>query len=140
MLQVTMMMLKLLSLMSLLVMTRCEGVEESVQDQESSSSSLHYNFNHKYGFHDHHSPYAGYKHKHGHHLTDIGKDSQISSSHLHVSEEDDLRSLSSQHHLLILYQNNCITTLVAVVNVCCYQYFSHINHQCCRICRGVSPC
>merc|ERR1712209_266461 len=77
--EVTMMMLKLLSLMSLLVMTRCEGVEESVQDQESSSSSLHYNFNHKYGFHAHHSPYAGYKHKHGHHLTDIGKDSLISS-------------------------------------------------------------
>ena len=43
-----------------------------VEDLQSSSSSLHYNFDHSYGYADHHSPFIGYEHKHGHHYTDIG--------------------------------------------------------------------
>merc|ERR1711936_1382768 len=37
-----------------------------------ASSSLHYNFDHSYGYQDHHNPYLGYKHQHGHHYNDIG--------------------------------------------------------------------
>ena len=38
-----------------------------------SSSSLHYNFDHSYGYQDR-TQYLGYKHQHGHHYNDIGED------------------------------------------------------------------
>ena len=43
-----------------------------------ASSSLHYNFDHSYGYQDHHNPYLGYKHQHGHHYNDIGEAETIS--------------------------------------------------------------
>ena len=43
-----------------------------------ASSSLHYNFDHSYGYQDHHNPYLGYKHQHGHHYNDIGEAEIIS--------------------------------------------------------------
>ena len=66
-------MLRALLLISMMILTRCQGVEEEdLPDPDTSSSSLHYNFIHDYGLADHHSPYAGHKHQHGHHITDIG--------------------------------------------------------------------
>ena len=41
-------------------------------DLLTEDSSLHYTFDHAYGYDDHHSPYHGYKHKYGHHHTDVG--------------------------------------------------------------------
>ena len=66
--------LKLMSVMSvmscLMRTARGQGVE-NVLDPEASS--LHYNFDHSYGYDDHHLPYVGYSHKHGHHFSDIGR-------------------------------------------------------------------
>ena len=60
------MLLQCLSLSAMMALMR--GV-----DGAASSSSLHYNFDHSYGYQDHHNPYLGYKHQHGHHYNDIGE-------------------------------------------------------------------
>ena len=63
-----------------------EGVE-GVEDLTAGPSSLHYSYEKSYGYRDHHSPYHGYKHKYGHHQSDIGqflgsRQVQSSSSYL----------------------------------------------------------
>ena len=63
MLRMTVMMM--VTMMTLALILSAGGVE-------AASSSLHYQFDHSYGHHNVHSPYLGYKHKHGHHYTDIG--------------------------------------------------------------------
>ena len=65
----TMLLLHCLSLTAMLAMMR--GVD--CEAQAASRSSLHYNFDHSYGYQDHHNPYLGYKHQHGHHYNDIGE-------------------------------------------------------------------
>ena len=36
-------------------------------DQSTGDSSLHYTYDHSYGYADHHTPHHGYTHKYGHH-------------------------------------------------------------------------
>ena len=49
-----------------------EGVE-GVEDLTAGPSSLHYSYENSYGYSEHHSPYHGYKHKFGHHQSDLGR-------------------------------------------------------------------
>ena len=62
----TMLRLTVMMLVTMMTLTLSSG------GVEAASSSLHYQFDHSYGHHNVHSPYLGYKHKHGHHYTDIG--------------------------------------------------------------------
>ena len=72
------MLLHCLSLSALLAVMR--GVD--CEAEAASRSSLHYNFDHSYGYLDPHNPYLGYKHQHGHHYHDTGE--KIISSDLSV--------------------------------------------------------
>ena len=63
---------KSLFVMATVSSAACQSLGLGVEDQLGTSSSLHYNFDHSYGYTDHQSPVIGYKHKHGHHYTDIG--------------------------------------------------------------------
>ena len=70
-----------------LVVVVMAGCGEGVEDLVSGPSSLHYSYEKSYGYTDHHSPYHGYKHKYGHHQSDIGqflgsRQVQSSSSYL----------------------------------------------------------
>ena len=70
-----------------LVVVVMAGCGEGVEDLVSGPSSLHYSYEKSYGYRDHHSPYHGYKHKYGHHQSDIGqflgsRQVQSSSSYL----------------------------------------------------------
>ena len=56
-----------------LVVVVMAGCGEGVEDLVSGPSSLHYSYEKSYGYTDHHSPYHGYKHKYGHHQSDIGQ-------------------------------------------------------------------
>ena len=64
------MLLHCLSLSALLAVMR--GVD--CEAEAASRSSLHYNFDHSYGYLDPHNPYLGYKHQHGHHYHDTGEE------------------------------------------------------------------
>ena len=67
--QILTMLLHYLSLTAMLVVM--QGVD--CEAQAASRSSLHYNFDHSYGYLDTHHPYLGYKHQHGHHYHDTGE-------------------------------------------------------------------
>ena len=68
------------SLTALLVVTVMTGQGEGVEDLIAGPSSLHYSYENSYGYTDLHSPYHGYKHKYGHHQSDLGKTDYINIS------------------------------------------------------------
>ena len=57
----------LVTVVMLIVVAQGEDLDLSTGD-----SSLHYSYNHAYGYEDHHTPYHGYKHKYGHHHAGLG--------------------------------------------------------------------
>ena len=52
---------------SLVMVMLLVGAQGEDLDLVPGDSSLHYSYNHAYGYTDHHSPYHGYTHKYGHH-------------------------------------------------------------------------